>query len=752
MSRRHTGPSATAGAADGPVRPRRAAAGGAVQTEFAGRSRRRLAFTWTGALLAAAVASAVAWWFWPRGDRIDALRTADQNVLVVTIDTLRGDALGSYGGSAATPSLDALAADGVRCDFAHAHSVVTLPSHASILSGLYPFQHGVRDNSGYRMPASVPTLATWLGSRGFATAAFIGAFPLDSQFGLDRGFGTYDDRVNEVTGPADFAFSERRADEVVGAAMKWLGTQQGKWFLWVHVYDPHAPSRPPEPYATRYAGNPYAGEVAYTDAALAPLFQFVRSRSDRPTLVVVTADHGEGLGDHGEETHGVFAYEATLRIPLIVAQYSKGAPVWPARQPRVSTLPVQHVDIVPTVFDALSIPAPPDLPGSSLFRLTDESAERRASYFEALTSSLNRGWAPLHGVLVNREKYIDLPMPEHYDLAKDPGEQANLLDTAAERRRALEARLKAFGPISPGQRRAEDTETAARLRALGYTSGNAPQGKNYTEDDDPKRLIDLDRLMHAGIEAFNAGRLQDAAAVYASIIARRPDMGVAYLHLAFLQAELGRVGEAIATLTTARENAAPSAEIDARLGMYLSETGQVARALPLLRAAAARPDAGVDALNALGIGYARAGQPGKALEVFERILALDARNVMAMQNIGSVNLAAGKLDAARSAFERAIQINAGWAATYTGLGALELHAGNRPAAIDAWRRAIELNPSDFDALFNLATELINDRQPEAARPYVERFVQRAPRAAYGPDIDKLRAWLSAASSRRTSGH
>ena len=728
MSRRRTRPSATSGAANGAGRPR------------------PLSPAWAGALLLAALAAASWWWFWPRGERLDALRTPDQNVLIVTIDTLRADALGSYGGSAATPNLDALAADGIRYDFAHAHSVVTLPSHVSILSGLYPFQHGVRDNSGYRVASSVPTLATWLAAQGYATAAFIGAFPLDSQFGLDRGFATYDDRVDEVTGPADFAFAERRADDVVSAATTWLGSQQGKWFLWVHVYDPHAPSRPPEPYATQYAANLYAGEVAFTDAALAPLLQFVRSRPDRPTLVVVTGDHGEGLGDHGEATHGVFTYEATLRIPLVVAQYAKGAPAWPARRPRVSALAAQHVDIVPTVFDALSLPAPPGLPGTSLFSQTEESASRRASYFEALTSSLNRGWAPLHGVLVNREKFIDLPLPELYDLAEDPAENTNLVDARAERRRVLEARLEAFGPIAPGRRQAEDAETAARLRALGYTSGSARPRKIYTEDDDPKRLIDLDRQMHAGIEAFNAGRLEDAAATYAGIIARRPDMGVAYLHLAFLQAELGRTGEAISTLMRARERAAPSAEIDSRLGMYLSETGQAARALPLLEAAAARPDAGVDAMNALGIGYARAGQPGKALEVFGRIVELDARNVMAMQNIGSVHLAAGNLQAARSAFERARDINPGWAATYTGLGALELLSGNRRAAIEAWRRAIELNPSEFDALFNLATELINDRQPEAARPYVERFVQSAPPAAYGPDIARLKAWLKAPAS------
>lgn len=704
-----------------------------------------------GVLAAVIVVSAVAgaWWLWPREARLDMVRQADQNVLLITIDTLRADALGSYGGSAATPNLDALAEDGIRYDFAHAHAVVTLPSHVSMLTGLYPFQHGVRDNSGYRLRAGTPTLATVLRARGFATGAFIGAFPLDSQFGLDAGFQVYDDRLDEVKGPADFAFSERRADAVVKNAMGWLEAQRGKWFLWVHVYDPHAPARPPEPYATQYAANPYAGEVAFTDASLGPLLQYVRGRPERPTLVVVTGDHGESLGDHGEATHGIFTYEATLRIPLIVAQYANGAPTFPAAagRHRVSPLAAQHVDVFPTVLDALGAPVPPDLPGRSLSTQTVGSAGLRASYFEALTGSLNRGWAPLHGVLVGREKFIDLPLPEVYDLANDTAEQTNLVETQADRRRRLQARLREFGPTEPGEQRVENGETAARLRALGYTSGGARPRKNYTEADDPKRLIDLDRQMHAGVEAFNAGRIQEAAAIYSGIVARRPDMGVAYLHLAFLQSELGRNAEAVATLRTARLKAGASAEIDSRLGMYLTEMGQVTEALPLLEQAAARTDAGVDALNALGIAYARLGQGEKAIEVFQGILKIDARNVMALQNIGSVHLSAGNLQAARAAFERAIAVNPEWAATQTGLGVVELQSGNRQAAIAAWRRAVELNPSDFDALFNLATELINDRQAGAARPLVELFVRTAPRAQYGPDIARLQAWLAGSSSR-----
>lgn len=689
-------------------------------------------------------AGAGAWYFWPRDARLDLTRTADQNVLVVTIDTMRADALGAAGGAAATPNLDQLAGDGIRYDFAHAHAPLTLPSHASIFTGLYPFQHGVRENSGFRLSPGVPTLAAMLKARGYSTGAFIGAFPLDSQFGLDSGFGTYDDQLNEVRGPVDFAFSERRADVVVSAAAKWLRAQRGKWFLWVHVYDPHAPYRAPEPYLSRYAANPYAGEVAFTDAALGPLFDIARAAADRTTIVVVTGDHGESLGDHGEATHGVFAYEATLRVPLLVAQYRNGRATAgdPPASPRVSQSAVQHVDIVPTILDLVMADVPKTLPGRSLVTLTRGDAARRASYFESLSAYLNRGWAPLYGVLVDRRKYISLPIPEFYDLSADTAERVNRADAAGDQRLVLEARLKDFGPTEPAARRAETAETAERLRALGYTAGTARIRSRYSEGDDPKRLIDLDRDMQRGIMAFQEGRVKEAETIYLGLVSRRPDMGIAYLHLAFLQSELGDLPRAIATLRDARQKAGPSAEVDSRLGMYLSESGAAAEALALLQHAVTAPDAGVDTWNALGIAYSRAGRPAEAIDTFRKILATDARNAMAWQNIGSVHLAAGNVEAARQALTQAIAVDPAWAAAYTGLGVAELRLGRRPAAIAAWTRAVELNPSDFDALFNLATELVNDRQTSQARPYLERFVKSAPPMAYAKDIERLRAMLA----------
>ena len=723
-------------------RRRQAAEPPPVRTKAAPAAGRRRLFVWLAGGLAIAAAALAIRLGSGRTPVLEVARTREQNVLLITIDTLRADALGCYGGPAATPNLDRLAADGIRFDFAHAHSVVTLPSHASMLTGLYPFQHGVRDNSGYRLPAGTATLATMLEGEGFSNGAFVGAFPVAAEFGLARGFGIYDDRFGETQSASEFIMVERPADAVVTSALAWLRAQGSRWFAWVHVYDPHAPNRPPEPFASRYATDPYAGDVAFTDHALGPLVDYARGLTDRPTLVVVAGDHGEALGDHGEATHGLFAYEATLRVPLIVAQIQPGRTASQSSAGRlVSPLGVQLVDLLPTILDALDLAAP-ELPGRSLFRLSASEAGARASYFEALSASLNRGWAPLTGVLVGREKFIDLPLAELYDLAQDPAEQVNRVDRDPDRARALEARLAAFGPTGAGERRSEDPDVTARLRALGYMAGSAASAdKIYTADDDPKRLVDIDQAVHRGIELFEGGRPADAAEVFRGILARRPDMSLAYQHLAFVEWEQGRLAEAIATLRAALGRVGPDPEIEAKLGIYLAETGALDEALPLLERAAGRPGGSLDVPNALGIAYARRGRAADALATFERILGIDPRNVMALQNMGSVHLEAGNQAEAREAFRRALDANPNWAAAYTGLGVAELRLGHQQAAIDAWTRAVDLDPKDFNALFNLATELVNARRVDAARPYLERFVATAPPAFYADDIARLRALL-----------
>jgi arylsulfatase A-like enzyme/Flp pilus assembly protein TadD len=689
------------------------------------------------AIAVAALAGGIALFQW-RDQRpgIPFVRaSAEQNVLLVTIDTLRADALGSYGGRAATPHLDRLAESGLRFTFAHAHAVMTLPSHASILTGRYPFEHGVRDNAGYRLDDKAETLAELARRGGLATGAFVGAFPLDRQFGLTQGFDVYRDVGGRMVAQGDFAFTERRAEEVVSDARAWIDTQQGKWFAWVHVFDPHAAYAPPPPFDAQYRSDPYAGEVAYVDHALGALLDTAR-RSPRPTLVIVTADHGEGLGEHGEATHGTFAYESTLRVPLILAQIGPGAASDPGR---TIDAPVRHIDIVPTVMDALEVSGPDGLPGRTL--LTAGDREPRPTYFEAMTPMLKRGWAPLSGVIAGRDKYIDLPIRELYDLAADPREESNLAASDAARAGVLISNLRSLGGVLPGEQRSENADVRAKLETLGYVSGSAARKARYTEEDDPKKLIDVDRLMMDGIDLFRQGRMAEAMDAYRAVLTRRPGMGLAYRRLAFLQWHAGSRAEAIATLKDARGKIGADIDLDVRLGTYLAEAGSPAEAIPLLERVTAADATNTEALNALGIAHGRAGDGATALAVFARVLSVDPRDAFALENMGIVHLQRNDLAAARQAFTRAIENDPQSSRAHAGLGVVARQSGQIDAAIASWRKAVEIDATNFDALHNLCIVLLAADRASEARPHVEQFVRTAPPGVYGREIAEFRKWL-----------
>ena len=709
-------------------------------------------------MLPAIVLGALVWWFLRgRGATADLRPIPNQNVLVITIDTLRADAIGAYGGPARTPALDRLAAEGVRFDFAHAHAVLTLPSHASILTGLYPFQHGVRENSGYRLAPNTQTLATRLKQAGYETAAFVGAYPVHSRFGLNIGFDTYDDRFGETRAPTEFVMPERPATQVVALARDWIrihsaapASTQGTrgtsgtlgtrpWFAWVHVFDPHAPYRPPPPYDREYAGRPYYGEVAATDAALAPLLDDVRAAS-RPTIVVATGDHGESLGEHGEATHGLFAYESTLRVPLIVAEL--GPPRLKPDHGEVSHVSARHVDILPTLLEAVGQQLPSDLPGRSLLSASARTGDNAAtSYFEAMAGMLNRGWAPLSGVLAGREKYIDLPIPERYDLAADATETNNLYGRNPDRDRVLTASFREFHASLPGERRAETREAAAQLQALGYVSGSAPIKTKYTEADDPKRLIDIDAAVHAAVEAFSSGRSAEAVQLYKQVIARRPDMSIAYRHLAFVEWERGNAAGALAVLQRAMAEGLKNEGIITQLAQYLAENGEPARAIALVEPIAAVDTVDADTLNALGIAYARAGRTTDATRTFERVLKVNPESSIPLENLGVLALGRGQYDVARTYFERAVEADPQSSRAHGDLGVVALKAGDHGTAIAEWRQALQLDPTNYDALYNVGTTLARDGQKEAARPYLEQFLKSAPPAFYAKDLEEIRALL-----------
>lgn len=667
------------------------------------------------------------------------LAPGDQNLLLITIDTLRADALGVYGGRTATPNLDRLASAGIRFTFAHAHAVMTLPSHASIFTGRYPFDHGVRDNAGYRLAPEALTLAEAAKQKGFATGAFVGAFPVDRQFGLDQGFDVYDDVGGRQVAQGDLALTERRASEVVDAARSWIQQQNGRWLAWVHVFDPHAPYAPPAPFdGTSYAHDRYAGEVAYVDQTLGPLIDLARA-AQRRTTIILTSDHGEGLGEHGETTHGTFAYESTLRVPLILASLGGGT-IRDSGGAAIGT-PVQHADIFPTVAQLLDLDLPAALPGESLLSSIAQATNTRTSYFEAMSPMLTRGWAPLRGIIRGRDKYIELPIEELYDLASDAREQQNIAASAPDRLRASVDALRRMNAALPGERTTETTDVQNRLQSLGYVSGSAPRKARYTEADDPKRLIELDRLMLDALELQRTRRTDEAVRTFRHVIAKRPDMTVAYRRLAAVQWDAGAAADAIATLRETLAKNGRELETEIRLGTYLAEAGRPAEAIPMLERATAAAPSNSEALNALGIAHTRAGNAALALRAFDAAIKANPREVFAYENMGGLHLQENRLTQAAEAFSLAIQHDPRSSRAYAGLGIVARKQGRADEAVRQWKRAVELDPRNFDALFNLAAELAGSGRTNEARPYVVQFIQTAPPALYGREIEQFRRFL-----------
>jgi choline-sulfatase len=670
------------------------------------------------------------------------------SVLLVSIDTLRADALGCYGRrDAETPWIDRLAQGGVRFEQAHAHNVVTLPSHANLLSGRYPLEHGVRDNTGFRFPATQPTLATLLKASGWQTGGFVSAFPLDSRFGLDRGFDVYDDRLAGTETTTAFLVPERTGPKTVAAARAWLEKVRGRrFFAFVHLYEPHFPYVPPEPFSSRFRSEPYHGEVAATDAALKPLLEPILAAGPAArTLVVLTSDHGESLGEHGEDTHGVFAYEATLRVPLIV--YGPGIIA-----PRTVSTPVRHIDVVPTVLDALGMAIPKDLPGRSLLPLINgRRAESTESYLEALSSSLNRGWAPLHGVL-DRDlmKYIDLPIPELYDLRRDPSEQHNLAGSRPgdlERLRAQLRRMSA-GDVGVGARVREEEATLERLRALGYVAGTeAVQKQRYTVADDPKGLIEIDSRIRDVITRYRAGDYDGAIAICEENIRRRPTMSLSYLQLAYLQRMRGRLDRAIPAAKQAVDLQPLDSEAISLYGVYLTEAGRDREAVAFLRAYAENTNPDIDVLTALGMAQAHLGLRDEALATFARAREVDPSNAMVLVNAGTVYLMAGDRVRARQAFEAALDIDQEVARAHNSLGVIAAEEGHVDEAVERWKRAVALDPQDYQTLFNVGTTLRKLGREAEARPYLEAYLKAAPVALEGRDMARVRSWLAGRSAR-----
>jgi arylsulfatase A-like enzyme len=416
---------------------------------------------------------------------------SDLNVVVITLDTTRADHLGAYGfQSIATPNIDWLAEEGVRFEAALTAVPLTVPAHASLYTGRFPFHHGVRDNDS-ELSREETTLAEMLRQRGYQTGAFVGAYVLASSRGLNQGFDVYRDDFGSSDQSSPSAL-RRAADQVANDAMNWIG-QIGKrpFFAWLHFYDAHAPYRPVEPYQSMYGTRPYDAQVAFMDGQVGRMVEFLRGRGllDR-TVVVVIGDHGEGLGDHRENGHGVFVYDSVIRVPLIVCTPFSGL------RGRIVDDVVRSVDVLPTVLDLIGVPSPA-VDGTTLVPLmTGAVASLNLEAYSESLYPLRFGWSDLRSLRAGRFKVIAAPRPELYDLDRDRFEEHNLFDRDRSVAERLLARLRDMerpqsSAISPQNQTSVDADTAAKLASLGYVSrSTAVPPSSRTELPDPKDGIE----------------------------------------------------------------------------------------------------------------------------------------------------------------------------------------------------------------------------------------------------------------------
>ena len=479
--------------------------------------------------------------------------------------------------------------------------------------------------------------------------------------------------------------------------------------------------------------------MAATDAALGPLLDPILAEGGAGrTLVVLTSDHGEGLGEHGEATHGVFAYETTLRVPLVLY----GPRLF---SPRVVAESVRHVDILPTILDALALPALEGLPGRSLLALAQgrTAGTPPPSYFEALTPALTRGWAPLHGVLRDRLKYVELPLPELYDLSADPRELANLVGTRPVplgEMRTLLGRLRASdaGP----RRTAESAEVRERLRSLGYASASRDVARHYGEEDDPKRNIAFESGLEEVIGRYVAGDARTARSLCEDLVRRFPRVPLGLRHLAFLRRHTGDVPGAIAAGRAALAADAGSVEAAAELGHLLSDVGRPQDAVTVLAPYARGPEADLDVLVTYGVALARTGQREASIAALDQARRADPSSALAAYSLGTARLSFGDQGGARAAFEDALSLDPRMARACDSLAVLAAVEGSPDEAERLWKQALAIDPRDPDTLFNLGTLLWRQGRKAEARPQFELFLAVASKDAYAQDIAAVRKELA----------
>ncbi|MFQ5738838.1 MAG: sulfatase-like hydrolase/transferase [Acidobacteriota bacterium] len=651
------------------------------------------------------------------------------DVILISIDTLRADHLSSYGYSLSTPHLDQLAEDGILFEQAITPVPLTLPAHASLLTGTYPLFHGVRDNSGFTLPNDQLTLAEVLQSSGFRTGAFIGAFVLDSRFGLNQGFQEYFDHFDSDTLSAvNLEISERRAEEVLRRAQEWIAQGlAGPFFCWIHLYDPHAPYHPPEAFRSSTRSD-YDGEIAYVDRQIGDFFRFLRqNRLYDSSLIVLTSDHGEGLGDHGESTHGMFLYDSTLRVPLILKP-----PFFKKKGQRIDRQ-VRLIDVMPTILQILAVRPPPSVQGVGLATawLHDEVPESPA-FSETMLPLLNYGWSPLEAYRAGGMKFIDAPRPELYDLRTDSREHNNLIDRRSSLAHQLKEKKETLverytGRDLEGAHRAVDQETVERLRSLGYATvaaGRRSDSMDRSGRPDPKDKIELFNRIWEAQEASLEGRFQESSQLLEQVLRKDASIFMAHSIQALNLLQLNRVREARDHLQRASQLRPDDPGSHFYLGIASLRLGELARSEREFKATL-ELDPGHDAaLNNLGTVYIREKKFEQATGVFEKVSRKDPDDVACWVNLGVAHLLQGEEEIALEKFQRALQLDPQLPQVRNNIGLIYLNRGDAHGALTHLQEAIRLKPGYASALLNLARAYELGGEPDKAAQIRKQVQQK----------------------------
>ena len=686
---------------------------------------------------------------------------APPNLVLVTLDTTRADRLGLYGYPEGTsPTLDALGAESLVFDNAFSMVPVTLPAHTSMLSGLAPLAHGVRDNGRFVVPDDLETLPVLLSESGFETAAFVSGFVLDSRFGLDRGFDLYDDAFTDRWSESKLRdariynqmVTDRPADQTTDRALEWLdGDRREPYFLWVHYYDPHQRYAPPRPFDQRFPQSPYDGEIAFMDSQIARLFERIRERGEwERTAILVTADHGEGFGQHGEATHGVLAYDATLRVPMMVKPPG-GGPA-PARIEE----PVSHLDIF-TTFAALGgLDSGSDLRGRDLLQAASGRFGSRPAYFECALPRFSFGWESLFGVRADGWKYIRAPRPELYDLQSDPDELYNLVDREPERAAAMEGLLfrwveeeatdssEAAGEMSDDVRR--------RLEALGYLTGGSASDAELTPREptglrSPNEGITFLADYYLANALAGRGQLREAAEIYSNVLVPLDPSNPTFLgSLANLERKLGRSEAAFSLFRQAQAADPEDPETLVALAQLEYDRGEADSARDLLSAARQVAPSHLTAAFLTADLESREGRQEIAVEAYRRTLKIDPSHRDSWIGLGIALGRLDRLDEAREALVRSLEVAPFSARAHYNLGLLEMRSGRPSPASDAFERALRYQQPYPAATLGLASAWIELGETARAKELLTRLAGEARRESAIAEAKRLLAELEASST------